>query len=166
VWAATLSAACSPPPVEVPPPSPEPAAAAACQRLHAALPAVLDGLERRATAPPSDLTQAWGRPAVTLRCGVPTPGALRPTSQLFTANGVDWLPVEGARTWTFTTIGRVALVEVTVPKAHDPPVGPLVDLARPILDNVPAAAPGRYSTQRRRPRPVSAGPWAGAAPSG
>jgi len=135
--------------VDVPPPAPDASAAPACKRLHAALPAVLDGLKRRATTPASDLTQAWGRPAVVLRCGVPTPPELRPTSQLFTANGVDWLPVEGARTWTFTTTGRVALVEVIVPKDHDPAVGPLVDLARPVSDAVPALSAGRSTAPAR-----------------
>jgi hypothetical protein len=148
---ALLLAGCAPGPVDVPPPSPDPPAAAACRRLHAALPATVDGLDRRPTTPASELTEAWGSPAVVLRCGVPRPAALQPTSQLFSANGVDWLPVEGAKAWTFTTIGRVALVEVVVPKRHDPAVGPLVDLAGPITQAVP---------------PVTAGRSAAAAPSG
>jgi hypothetical protein len=136
--------------VDVRPPAPDAATAAVCKRLHAALPAVLDGLRRRTTTPASDLTRAWGSPAVVLRCGVPTPDGLRPTSQLFTANGVDWFPVEGTRTWTFTTTGRVALVEVVVPKDHDPAVGPLVDLARPVSDAIPLSAgrsPGRARSE-------------------
>jgi uncharacterized protein DUF3515 len=129
--------------VDVPPPTPDAPAAAACKRLHAALPDVLDGLRRRATSPTSELTHAWGAPAVVLRCGVPTPSELSPTSQLFTANGVDWLPVEGERTWTFTTTGRVALVEVVVPKDHDPTVGPLADLARAVSEALPTLSAGR-----------------------
>jgi hypothetical protein len=144
-------AGCAPGPVEVPPPAPDPRAAAACTRLHAALPDVLDGLSRRGTSPASELTEAWGSPAVVLRCGVPTPRELRPTSQLFTADGVDWLPVEGEHAWTFTATGRIALVEVTVPKDHDPAVGPLVDLAPAVSEALP---------------PLSAGQSSGSAPSG
>jgi hypothetical protein len=124
----------------VPPPTPGADAAAACRRLHASLPAVLDGLARRPTSPESDLTQAWGQPAVVLRCGVPTPAGLRPTSQLFRANGVDWLPVEDASTWTFTATGRVAFVEVVVPKSYDTAAGALVDLAEPIAQTVPTVS--------------------------
>jgi uncharacterized protein DUF3515 len=134
--------------VAVPPPAPNAVAAEACRRLNAALPAELDGLESRATSPASELTHAWGRPAVVLRCGVASPPALEPTSQLFTADGVDWLPVEGPRTWTFTTTGRVAHVEVTVPKDHDPTAGPLVDLARPITETVPLVGAGAAPTKR------------------
>jgi len=115
--------------------------------LHAALPPVLDGLAHRATSPTSELTEAWGNPAVILRCGVPTPSELSPTSQLFTANGVDWLPIEGERTWTFTTTGRLALVEVTVPKDHDPAVGPLVDLAPAVSEALPTLSAGRPAGQ-------------------
>jgi len=124
--------------VEIPVPAPQEQAAPACRALDAVLPDVLDGHPQRDAVPASPYTFAWGDPAIVLRCGVSVPPDLRPTSQLFTVNGVDWLPVEGERAWTFTTTGRVAYVEVVVPKEYDPAVNPLVDLAEPVRRAVPS----------------------------
>ncbi len=38
----------------------------------------------------------------------------------------------------FTTTGRVANVELTVPLAHEPAVGPLVDVAAAVTAQVPS----------------------------
>jgi hypothetical protein len=122
------------------PAGPDPAAAAACERLHRALPATLDGLAARPTDPSSDLVAAWGDDPVVLRCGVPTPAALQPTSELITVNGVDWLPEQLTKGYRFTTTGRVANVEVTVPQAYHPEVNALVDLAAPIRSTNPPSA--------------------------
>lgn len=120
------------------PPTPgSPAVARACAALRAGLPNPLDGHPSRATTPDSELTAAWDDPAIVLRCGVAVPAELRPTSQLYTVNEVDWLVVETERGWRFTTVRRVANVEVTVPKAYEPAVNPLVDLAAPILATIP-----------------------------
>lgn len=132
----------------VPPPAPGAAAARACAALRPDLPTSVDHAKLRATAPGSVLTMAWGEPAVVLRCGVPAPAGLAPTSQLQTVNGIDWFnpgsqsPAaeqreldSGAR--VFTTIGRVANIELTVPLGHEPAVGPLVDVAAAIAARVP-----------------------------
>lgn len=116
-------------PVTVQPPTPTAAATSACQALHDALPASVDGAARRATSPASELTAAWGSPAVVLRCGVPRPAALEPTSQLVTINDVDWFPEQLSDGYRFTSYGRVADVEVRVPGRYAPEVNPLVDLA-------------------------------------
>lgn len=113
------------------------AARDACTALDPALPAVLDGHKSRRTEPESALTAAWDDPAIVLRCGVGTPGELRPTSQLYTVNDVDWFPVESEDGWRFTTVGRVANIEVLVPNRYQPAVNPLVDLAAPILATIP-----------------------------
>jgi hypothetical protein len=89
----------------------------------------VDGAARRATSPDSSLTAAWGSPAVVLRCGVPRPAALEPTSQLVTIDGVDWFPEQLSDGYRFTSYGRVADVQVRVPGTYAPEVNPLVDLA-------------------------------------
>lgn len=74
-----------------------------------------------------------------LRCGVARPKKLGPTSELFTADGVDWLPVEqrgGA--YAFTATGRVAYVWVHVPKAQAPGANVLAGLAGPVRSTVPS----------------------------
>jgi hypothetical protein len=136
------------PPVAVSPPAPAAAAAQACARLHPALPPKVDDARARATTPTSDLTSAWGDPSVVLRCGVPAPAGLGPMSQLQTVNGVDWfnpgvqspaagkLETDGGAR-VFTTTGRVANIELTVPLGHEPAVGPLVDVAAAIAAQVP-----------------------------
>jgi len=127
-------------PAKVTPPVPgsEPAAQA-CTALSAKLPEVLDGHGTRTTEPQSALTAAWDDPAIVLRCGVGIPADLEPTSELYTINDVDWLAVETGRGWLFTTVGRVANVEVAVPTKYEPAVNPLVDLATAIAAAIPAA---------------------------
>ena len=123
------------------PASPNAAATAACTALAAELPKTLNGLEARPTDPSSVLVAAWGRDPVVLRCGVPEPAALQPTSELITVNGVDWLPEQLTKGYRFTTTGRVASVEVTVPQAYRPEVNLLVDLAAPVKSTVPPTPP-------------------------
>jgi Protein of unknown function (DUF3515) len=113
----------------------------ACRRLGAALPGRLDGLDRRRTKPASPLTAAWGDPPVVLRCGVPRPAALRATSQLVVVNDVDWFPEERDEGYVFTTSGRVANIEVTVPAEHRPEADVLVDLAGPVRSQVRPVPP-------------------------
>jgi hypothetical protein len=109
-------------------PQPAGTAATACDDLHRTLPGTVAGQGHRAVTPESTRTAAWGGDAIVLRCGVGTPAALQPTSELTTIDGVDWLqePADGASRWT--TVGRVAYVEVTVPDSYDPPSDALVDL--------------------------------------
>ena len=91
---------------------------------------------------------AWGDPPVVLRCGVSRPAALRRTSVCFLVNHVGWLATQDGRelrgdrpvdgTVSFTTIGRAAYVEVTVPDDGDrSSVAPLTDLAAAIRKTVP-----------------------------
>ncbi len=135
-----LLAACSRP-VEVDAPaSPPPEIAAACAAFTAALPAELSTVgERRDVTPESDLTAAYGDPPVGIRCGVPEPSALQPTSTLVTADGIDWLPEELTDGWRLTSIGRVANVEVTVPTEQGPAPSIAADLAPTIEATLPAA---------------------------
>ncbi len=138
--------------VAVEPPTPGSSATAACPALVAALPRQLDGHDRRTTTPASPFTAAWGSPAITLRCGVPRPPQLAPTSELVTVNGVDWLPIPLTNGYRFVSVGRVANVEVDVPKDYAPEINAIVDLADPVTDALPVAA-------------ATAGPGASPAPS-
>jgi uncharacterized protein DUF3515 len=112
---------------------------APCSRLVDALPQQVVGKDRRDVTPAGALAGAWGDPPVVLRCGVPRPAALRPTSYCFEIDHVGWLatqhgkavsvtsPVRG--TLDFTTIGRSVYVEVSVPDAYVPQADALADVA-------------------------------------
>ncbi len=131
--------------VAVDPPAPSQASVeTACAALHAALPKQLAGGDQRATDPSSPLTAAWGDPAITLRCGTGRPPQLEPTSDLITVSGpagsatVDWLPIELTNGYRFVSDGRLAYVEVDVPKAYAPEVNVLVPLSIPVSSTIPA----------------------------
>ena len=126
----------------VSPPNPPPVGAAAytCSAVHGALPDEVDGHGVTATTPKSPLTAAWGQPAIVLRCGVPTPKALTPTSQLVTINGVSWLPEQLTQGYLFTTVGREVNIEVAVPDAYSPEANVLVDLT-PVIEKLDPATP-------------------------
>jgi hypothetical protein len=122
-------------------PSPERQVAVVCATLHDALPERLDGRVVMLVSPVSTLTAAWGDPPVVLRCGVAKPRTLRPSSELIEINGVRWFLQETKGAYVFTTYGRVAFVEVSVPKSvpREQATAPLVDLAHPVSDSVPAS---------------------------
>ncbi|MEU1666669.1 DUF3515 domain-containing protein [Streptomyces sparsogenes] len=125
-------------------PKPSAKTAALCRALHRELPRTVNGLERRAPEPASELTAAWGDPAVKLRCGVDKPAALTagtehydPYAASAEIDGVQWLPERLGDGYRFTTVLRQAYVEVTVPGKYAPEVNPLVDLAKAVKKTVP-----------------------------
>jgi hypothetical protein len=120
----------------VPPPTPEGADALACATLKAQLPEPLDGLGKTATSPQSAFVTAWGDPAVVLRCGVPTPTTLEPTSQLITIDGVAWFPEQLERGYLFTTVGRAVNVEVSVPDAYSPEADKIVPISAAVAATI------------------------------
>ncbi|CAN5573389.1 hypothetical protein BH24ACT13_BH24ACT13_14520 [soil metagenome] len=136
-------AGCAPAPVAVDPPAPEGAAATVCRQLAQRLPDTVDGLERRDVEPRTVTAAAWGEPPVVLRCGMPPPTGLHPTSELFVVNGIDWFAEDLSAGVRFTTTDRVANVTVTVPAAHAPEADVLVDLAGPVAAAVPPLPPAR-----------------------
>ncbi len=132
-----LAGGCAgPPSLAVDPPS---GGGGTCARLHQRLPDDLDGRDRRGTSPASRRTAAWGDPAVVLRCGVPRPAALTPTSQVLEVEDVAWFLTERPRAYVFTTVGRTAYVELRVPRStpRDRATAPLVDLAPAIRATLP-----------------------------
>lgn len=122
--------------VAIRPPSGE---GSACSDLNLALPEQVNGQDRRRTTPESDRTDAWGTPAVVLRCGVDRPAGLMAMSEVVEVNGVGWFFEERRNAYVFTTVGRTTYVEVRVPLGipRDQATGPLVDLARPVKRTVP-----------------------------
>jgi len=97
-----------------------------CASVIGALPSTVDDAQLRRR---DQLVAAWGDPAIVLRCGVPRPAALLPTSRCDGVNGVGWFTETLGDGYRFTTIGRAAYVEVTVPAHYSPAANALVDLA-------------------------------------
>lgn len=136
---------CAREPLDVAVPEVDGQTAAVCRALSRALPAELDGRERTAIKPKSAQTAAWGKPPLVLRCGVGKPPRLAPDSEIIEVNGVEWFLSETSgdeiRAYTFTTVGRVAYVELSVPSTveRSEATAPLVDLADAVQREVPVA---------------------------
>jgi hypothetical protein len=109
----------------------------------AALPSELLEQSARETEPDSDVTAAWGEPAITVRCGVADPAALSPTSKLLTVNGVDWFPEELTEGYLFTTQERQVNVEVTVPDDYEPEIEAVTELSGVVTETVPSGSSTR-----------------------
>lgn len=125
--------------VPLPDPLPEGAGAYACANFKSNLPDEVVGQTVTAVDPRSSFTAAWGDPAIVVRCGVPVPAALGPTSQLITVDGVDWLPEQLERGYLFTTVGRELNVEVSVPDEYAPEADALVDISPAVAAAITAA---------------------------
>ena len=119
------------------PPRPEGTTATMCRGLVTATPDLVDDQNRTETDPESPYTTAWGRPAITLACGVQKPSGLNAASRCYEVNGVGWYAEDRDDDYRFTTIGRKAYVQVVVPDKYAPQANALVDLAKPIKDNIP-----------------------------
>jgi len=135
VTVATL-AGCSHP-VDVDATTPDAGTTAACQELLDAVPDTVMDQPRRDVSPHDALAAAWGDPAVVLRCGVDKPAAMTPDAQLVEVDGVTWLPEPLSAGYLFTTYGRTAYVEVSVPDDYAPEGRALVDLAAAVTRTVP-----------------------------
>lgn len=126
---------------ELPAPTPDPATASICRKLARELPQLVDQQKRREVVPRSDFTVGWGHPAITLACGVAKPAGMNAASKCWEVNGVGWYAEERDSDIRYTTLGRKALVQVTVPNKYTPQANALVDLAGPIKDRVPVTQP-------------------------
>ena len=129
-------------PVAVPEPTPDDADRSTCTALVAALPDEVEGGLPR-TVEPGVLTAAWGDPPITLRCGVAAPPGLTPASECLEVNGVGWFGEEATGGMIFTTIGRAAFVEVSVPTQYPLGSGALVDLGATVTEHDPVVKPCR-----------------------
>jgi Protein of unknown function (DUF3515) len=112
-----------------------------CRALLAALPGSVGGQEAREVEPEAALAAAWGDPAIVLRCGVPEPSSLQPSSTCAEVNGVGWFTEREADAFRFTSIGRTTAVEVEVPYDYEPAADALVDVAAAVRRSVPEIQP-------------------------
>lgn len=118
------------------------AADPACLEVLAALPAELSGpLPGREIVPAAPGVRAWAaapRPVV-LRCGLPRPAELVPTSPLLQVNGVDWLTLDDGVpdpvVRTHVAVDRAVFIAVTVPV--DVGAGPLQEISDVVRDKLP-----------------------------
>ncbi len=115
---------------------------AACEELLARLPLALADQPRRDVVPAQAPGAAWGSPPITLVCGVPEPAGFDDVASCLTVSGVDWFipteQLEAQGDLTITTVNREVGVEVRLPAAYFPPATALADLARPVLQSIPA----------------------------
>lgn len=111
-----------------------------CAELSDELPSTVAGQAARTTDPASDLTAAWGDPAITLVCGGRA-GERPLDAQLISVNGVTWYPEPLTNGTRFTTEGRAATIRLEVPRDYRPEVAAPTDLAAVIARTIP--------TQRR-----------------
>lgn len=133
------AAGCGFGPVEVAPHEPEDGTEQVCADFVASTPEVLADAVRREVSPPSSTTAAWGQPPIVLRCGVPAPVSTDPTTGVLVLDDIGWLPVAGDAGTFFTTVDRVAAVEVAVPDDYAPESDVLLDLTPVIEATLPPA---------------------------
>jgi Protein of unknown function (DUF3515) len=131
-------------PVESPAAS-DPSCVALLAALPPELPAADAPLRTRPLADPAAPgVRAWAaapRPAV-LRCGLPRPVELTPTSALLQINGVSWLsltdPVAQPEIITYVTVDRPVYVVFTAPSGAGS--GPIQAVSDAVRTTLPATA--------------------------
>ena len=117
-------------------PTPEPKWAAVCQNALRDLPEKVAYQTRRSVKNATGLTAGWGDPVISLRCGVPRPAELKPTSQLVTVNSIDWFAQELTNGMRFTSMNTKVHIEVNVPSNYQPEGNALVDLTESLKELV------------------------------
>jgi hypothetical protein len=135
-------------PLAVPPVGATDAGSAGCVSLLAGLPKELpadpDPLPARPIAAPSEAgVAAWAaspRPVV-LRCGLPRPAELVPTSPLTDVNGVSWLALTDNAPdpvlTTYVAVDRPVYIALTVPTTAGS--GPLQAVSDAVASTLPKA---------------------------
>ncbi len=117
-----------------------------CTALLAALPAELPTADaplqqRPLAAPVAAGVRAWAavpRPVV-VRCGLPRPAELTPTSALLEINGVRWLPLQDQpELITYVAVDRPVYVILTAPTAAGS--GPIQAVSDAVRGTLPATA--------------------------
>jgi hypothetical protein len=131
------------------------AQAAACALVIAQLPVQLGRLQPRVVHPHPDspYVQAWGDPAVVLRCGVDRPKDLKPGSSAeFVTAGPDTGPFYDVTTSgsvnVFTTVDRGPYISVEVPSKYQGG-----DVMPPLSDAIAKALPAVCTTDPNVPNP-------------
>jgi hypothetical protein len=124
-----VTAGCGGQTVQMQPPETDPQTAESCADLVADLPDTLLSADRATVQPDSEIMAAWGDPPIGLRCGVPRPSSLERDSYLEEVNGVAWLPQPEDEPTLYTSVGREAYVELTIPPSYGAPAEALVELS-------------------------------------
>lgn len=116
------------------------------QGLDGDLPAGTTTLPSRMLAPAAAGVLAWAASPepVVLRCGLPRPAELTPTSSLLQIDGVQWLPLDDGlakpRVVTYIAVDRPVYVALTVPTGvGSGPVQAVADVVRTRLTATPVA---------------------------
>jgi len=108
-----------------------------CAGVLAALPATVDGHDRRAlTKPARASARAWGDPAIVLRCGVARPAGYKPTGDCLVIDDIEWYVEPATGGTIFTVVGADPRIEVSVPTAYTPPSDVLVDVGNAIAATI------------------------------
>ena len=146
VWCPLCLAGCGgSTPIDVRAPALTGSAASTCDALIRDLPDTVMDQGRRDVTPSPDAGSAsgaaWGDPPIVLRCGVGRPAALTRSSRCDMVDDVGWFSRRRGDGWAFTTIGRVAYVEVVVPGSYTPAANALADLASSISASVTIERP-------------------------
>jgi hypothetical protein len=110
--------------------------ATVCRALLSRLPAAIRDLGQRPVAAGPEQNAAYGDPALTVACGVPSP-TVAPTADLWMVNRVCWLTTHEAGGLVLTTVDREVPVRLTVPAGQEQ----TVQWAAPVADSVVAAVP-------------------------
>lgn len=124
-------------------PSPAGSVADQCSQVMGLLPEALVGQSR--TSWEANVA-SWGDPRISVRCGVPKPEELEPTSRCDMLNGVGWFAEDPGtavrKAWRFTTIGRSGYIEVIVPEKYEPAADVLIELTEAVKQ-MPVVKPCR-----------------------
>ena len=126
--------------VAIDPPTPSDDVAAICSDVLDDAPATVAGQDAVRVAPAGS-GRAWGSPAIVLRCGVERPAGLERTSRCDMVDDVGWFSQKDDERYVFTTIGREAYVEVSVPRRYEPSADALSDLASTVAEHDPVVTP-------------------------
>ncbi len=120
-----------------------PSCAALLAGLDGDLPAGTATLPHRALAPPAPPgVRAWAADPVpvVLRCGLPRPAELTPTSELLEVNGVRWLTLTDGGLITAVAVDRPVYVALTTPAGvGSGPLQAVSDVVRTTLPAQPVA---------------------------
>lgn len=131
-------------PIDIGPAGDPSASSAACAGVLRLVPPSLpsDGgvLAPRPVQPAVDGARAWAAAPepVILRCGVPRPPALGPSSPLIVVNGVNWLPLPdpaGTRSTTYAVVDRGVYLTLSAPAEAGS--GPLQTVADAVTASLP-----------------------------
>jgi hypothetical protein len=132
-------------PLALPPVDAPDAGTPPCTQLLAALPPTLPAspapLPRLALRQPAPAgAAAWAGPTggdpVVLRCGLPRPAELTPTSALIVIDGVSWLDLAQPDRDTFIAVDRPVYLAVTVPRGLG--TGPVQTVSDTVRATLPA----------------------------